>query len=173
MIGTGIRAWLAAYDGEARAHLLKAGWSWRQTRSCFLVARWAPFLSFTFVLYLLLLLSLIYRFFASQCLNWTPLHAKADLTPAATSRHVPMSETPPHAWHQQPDIANLSPESYTAQRLVRIFLSTIIIQKLTIFLQQHATPEHLHITSRRFFIGPIPVRTPKILPDTPRSCKVK
>ncbi|KAF2635463.1 meiotically up-regulated gene 56 protein [Massarina eburnea CBS 473.64] len=38
----------------------------------------------------------------------------------------------------RPDIANLHPDSYTAQRL------------------QHATPEHIHLTSRRFFIGPIP-----------------
>ncbi|ORY11075.1 meiotically up-regulated gene 56 protein [Clohesyomyces aquaticus] len=49
-----------------------------------------------------------------------------------------MTDQRPHSWHQQPDIAHLSPESYTAQRL------------------QHATPEHLHLTSRRFFIGPIP-----------------
>ncbi|KAH7128580.1 Pleckstrin homology domain-containing protein [Dendryphion nanum] len=49
-----------------------------------------------------------------------------------------MSTPRPHSWHQQPDIANLSPDSYTAQRL------------------QHSTPEHLYITSRRFFIGPIP-----------------
>ncbi|KAF1850594.1 meiotically up-regulated gene 56 protein [Cucurbitaria berberidis CBS 394.84] len=38
----------------------------------------------------------------------------------------------------QPDVANLSPDSFTAQKL------------------QHATPEHLYLTSRRFFIGPIP-----------------
>ncbi|KAJ4364466.1 hypothetical protein N0V83_009060 [Neocucurbitaria cava] len=45
----------------------------------------------------------------------------------------------PQPWHHdQPDIANLSPDSFTAQKL------------------QHATPEHLHLTSRRFFIGPIP-----------------
>ncbi|KAF2472738.1 uncharacterized protein BDR25DRAFT_283272 [Lindgomyces ingoldianus] len=49
-----------------------------------------------------------------------------------------MTDPRPHSWHQQPDIANLSPDSYTAQRL------------------QHATPEHLYLTSRRFFIGPIP-----------------
>ncbi|USP75534.1 hypothetical protein yc1106_02808 [Curvularia clavata] len=42
-----------------------------------------------------------------------------------------------HPWHK-PDVANLPPDSYTAQRL------------------QHATPEHLHLTSRRYFIGPIP-----------------
>ncbi|KAF2629090.1 meiotically up-regulated gene 56 protein [Macroventuria anomochaeta] len=47
-------------------------------------------------------------------------------------------EQAPRSWHQQPDIANLSPESFTAQKL------------------QHATPEHLYLTSRRFFIGPIP-----------------
>ncbi|KAF1835908.1 meiotically up-regulated gene 56 protein [Decorospora gaudefroyi] len=41
------------------------------------------------------------------------------------------------SWHQ-PEIANLSPNSYTAQKL------------------QHATPEHLYLTSRRYFIGPIP-----------------
>ncbi|CAE7027422.1 hypothetical protein HRS9139_00183 [Pyrenophora teres f. teres] len=41
------------------------------------------------------------------------------------------------SWHQ-PEIPHLSPDSYTAQRL------------------QHATPEHLHLTSRRYFIGPIP-----------------
>lgn len=49
-----------------------------------------------------------------------------------------MPDQRPHSWHLQPDIANLSPDSYTAQRL------------------QHATPEHLYLTSRRFFIGPIP-----------------
>ncbi|KAF2451145.1 hypothetical protein P171DRAFT_427364 [Karstenula rhodostoma CBS 690.94] len=43
-----------------------------------------------------------------------------------------------HSWHQAPDVATLSPDSYTAQRL------------------QHGTAEHLHLTSRRFFIGPIP-----------------
>jgi hypothetical protein len=51
---------------------------------------------------------------------------------------MPDLESAPHSWHQQPDIANLSPESFTAQKL------------------QHATPEHLYLTSRRFFIGPIP-----------------
>lgn len=35
-------------------------------------------------------------------------------------------------------IAGLDPESYTAHKL------------------KHATPEHLHLTTRRFFIGPIP-----------------
>ncbi|KAF2708610.1 meiotically up-regulated gene 56 protein [Pleomassaria siparia CBS 279.74] len=49
-----------------------------------------------------------------------------------------MPEPRAHSWHQQPDTASLSPESYTAQRL------------------QHSTPEHLHLTSRRLFIGPIP-----------------
>ncbi|KAF2265866.1 meiotically up-regulated gene 56 protein [Lojkania enalia] len=49
-----------------------------------------------------------------------------------------MPEPRPHSWHRQPDIASLSPDSFTAQRL------------------QHATPEHLHLTSRRFFIGPVP-----------------
>ncbi|KAJ4336671.1 hypothetical protein N0V87_005233 [Didymella glomerata] len=51
---------------------------------------------------------------------------------------MPAPEQAPHAWHQQPDIGPLSPESFTAQKL------------------QHATPEHLYLTSRRFFIGPIP-----------------
>ncbi|KAF2654889.1 hypothetical protein K491DRAFT_599972 [Lophiostoma macrostomum CBS 122681] len=51
-----------------------------------------------------------------------------------------MTTPQPHSWHQQPDIATLSPDSYTAQKL------------------QHASPEHLYLTSRRFFIGPIPVR---------------
>ncbi|KAI4649325.1 hypothetical protein J4E93_003641 [Alternaria ventricosa] len=41
------------------------------------------------------------------------------------------------SWHQ-PDVTNLPPNSYTAQRL------------------EHATPEHLHLTTRRYFIGPIP-----------------
>ncbi|KAJ4289250.1 hypothetical protein N0V90_011592 [Kalmusia sp. IMI 367209] len=49
-----------------------------------------------------------------------------------------MPDQRPHSWHYAPEIATLSPDSYTAQRL------------------QHATPEHLHLTSRRFFIGPIP-----------------
>lgn len=40
------------------------------------------------------------------------------------------------------DTVRLDPESYTAARL------------------QHSTAEHLHITSRRFFIGPIPVCSP-------------
>ncbi|KAF2999040.1 hypothetical protein E8E13_008522 [Curvularia kusanoi] len=44
----------------------------------------------------------------------------------------------PHPWHEQPDIAHLSSASFTAQKL------------------QHATPEHLYLTSRRCFIGPIP-----------------
>jgi hypothetical protein len=30
-----------------------------------------------------------------------------------------MPEPRPHSWHLQPDIANLSPDSYTAQKLVR------------------------------------------------------
>ncbi|KAF9693183.1 hypothetical protein EKO04_008796 [Ascochyta lentis] len=51
---------------------------------------------------------------------------------------MPDLDQAPHPWHQQPDIANLSPASFTAQKL------------------QHATPEHLYLTSRRFFIGPIP-----------------
>lgn len=42
------------------------------------------------------------------------------------------SLTTPH------DVDALDPDSYTAQRL------------------KHASPEHLHMTSRRFFIGPIP-----------------
>ncbi|KAF1936921.1 meiotically up-regulated gene 56 protein [Clathrospora elynae] len=50
-----------------------------------------------------------------------------------------MSDQQRPSWHYQPDTANLSPDSYTAQKL------------------QHATPEHLYLTSRRFFIGPIPV----------------
>jgi hypothetical protein len=29
-----------------------------------------------------------------------------------------MPEQRPHSWHHQPDIANLSPDSYTAQKLV-------------------------------------------------------
>ncbi|KAH5998386.1 hypothetical protein HBI82_166730 [Parastagonospora nodorum] len=49
-----------------------------------------------------------------------------------------MTDQRPHSWHLQPEIANLSPDSFTAQKL------------------QHATPEHLYLTSRRFFIGPIP-----------------
>ncbi|KAF2027047.1 hypothetical protein EK21DRAFT_115168 [Setomelanomma holmii] len=49
-----------------------------------------------------------------------------------------MTDPRPPSWHQQPDIANLSPDSFTAQKL------------------QHATPEHLYLTWRRFFIGPIP-----------------
>ncbi|KAF1965800.1 meiotically up-regulated gene 56 protein [Bimuria novae-zelandiae CBS 107.79] len=49
-----------------------------------------------------------------------------------------MPEQGPHSWHNASEIASLSPDSYTAQRL------------------QHATPDHLHVTSRRFFIGPIP-----------------
>ncbi|KAH7385489.1 Pleckstrin homology domain-containing protein [Phaeosphaeria sp. MPI-PUGE-AT-0046c] len=49
-----------------------------------------------------------------------------------------MPDQRPHSWHLQPDIAKLSPDSFTAQKL------------------QHATPEHLYLTSRRFFIGPIP-----------------
>lgn len=31
---------------------------------------------------------------------------------------MPDLEQAPHSWHQQPDIANLSPESFTAQKLV-------------------------------------------------------
>jgi len=49
-----------------------------------------------------------------------------------------MSEARSQPWRREPDIANLPPDSFTAQKL------------------QHATPEHLHLTSRRFFIGPIP-----------------
>ncbi|KAF2870754.1 meiotically up-regulated gene 56 protein [Massariosphaeria phaeospora] len=49
-----------------------------------------------------------------------------------------MPDQRPQSWHQQPDIATLAPDAYTARRL------------------EHATPEHLHLTSRRFFIGPIP-----------------
>ncbi|KAJ8112780.1 hypothetical protein OPT61_g4929 [Boeremia exigua] len=51
---------------------------------------------------------------------------------------MPDLEPAPQTWHQQPDIGFLSAESYTAQKL------------------QHATPEHLYLTSRRFFIGPVP-----------------
>ncbi|KAF2014121.1 hypothetical protein BU24DRAFT_423164 [Aaosphaeria arxii CBS 175.79] len=46
-----------------------------------------------------------------------------------------------HSWqhqHQQANLAPLPPDSYTAQLL------------------QHATPDHIYLTSRRFFIGPIP-----------------
>ncbi|KAH9871062.1 hypothetical protein J1614_006636 [Plenodomus biglobosus] len=49
-----------------------------------------------------------------------------------------MSEAQPQPWHRGPDVANLPPDSFTAHKL------------------QHATPEHLYLTSRRFFIGPIP-----------------
>lgn len=49
-----------------------------------------------------------------------------------------MSEAQPLSWLGEPDAVNLPPHSYTAQKL------------------QHATPEHLYLTSRRFFIGPIP-----------------
>ncbi|KIV97464.1 hypothetical protein PV10_01215 [Exophiala mesophila] len=50
-----------------------------------------------------------------------------------TSRVMPVgSLTTPH------HVDVLDPDSYTAQRL------------------KHASPEHLHMTSRRFFIGPIP-----------------
>ena len=31
-----------------------------------------------------------------------------------------MSDPRPHSWHRQPDIANLSPDSFTAQKLVCI-----------------------------------------------------
>jgi hypothetical protein len=31
-----------------------------------------------------------------------------------------MTEQRPHSWHLQPDIANLSPDSFTAQKLVQV-----------------------------------------------------
>ncbi|KAF2502470.1 meiotically up-regulated gene 56 protein [Lophium mytilinum] len=46
--------------------------------------------------------------------------------------------TPRRSWQEPPDVLNLSADSYTAQRL------------------EHATPNHIHLTSRRAFIGPIP-----------------
>ena len=54
----------------------------------------------------------------------------------------------------RPGNFGLDPRSYTAQRLAR----TICIRKLlrADVQQQHATPQHLHITSRRCFIGPVP-----------------
>lgn len=48
-----------------------------------------------------------------------------------------MTARRPLSWHE-PDVSRLEPDSYTASRLL------------------HATPEHLHTTSRRFFIGPVP-----------------
>lgn len=49
----------------------------------------------------------------------------------------------------------LGPDSYTAHRLVRLPSSTTE-KTLTDREQQHADAEHLHLTSRRCFIGPIP-----------------
>ncbi|EXJ53707.1 uncharacterized protein A1O5_13063 [Cladophialophora psammophila CBS 110553] len=51
----------------------------------------------------------------------------------STSRVMPISSTA-----SAHDFDALDPDSYTARRL------------------KHASPEHLHLTSRRFFIGPIP-----------------
>ncbi|OCL04613.1 meiotically up-regulated gene 56 protein [Glonium stellatum] len=48
------------------------------------------------------------------------------------------STTRRRSWHEQPHLLHLPSTSYTAQRL------------------QHATSEHLFLTSRREFIGPIP-----------------
>ncbi|EER38623.1 PH domain-containing protein [Histoplasma capsulatum var. duboisii H88] len=57
----------------------------------------------------------------------------------------------------------LSPDSYTARKLVgpSLFFKVMswFINLCSIYnnqLQQHASPEHLHITSRRTFIGPVP-----------------
>jgi hypothetical protein len=36
-----------------------------------------------------------------------------------------------HSWHQQPDIAHLSPESFTAQKLVHGSVSLQYVQQLT------------------------------------------
>ncbi|KAF1811605.1 hypothetical protein P152DRAFT_508126 [Eremomyces bilateralis CBS 781.70] len=49
-----------------------------------------------------------------------------------------MNPQPSHVDPTQPSAPKLDSKSYTAQRL------------------QHATPNHLHITARRHFIGPIP-----------------
>ncbi|KAI8941636.1 hypothetical protein NX059_002849 [Plenodomus lindquistii] len=49
-----------------------------------------------------------------------------------------MSEAQPQSGPGEPNAATLPGDSFTAQKL------------------QHATPEHLYLTSRRFFIGPIP-----------------
>jgi hypothetical protein len=33
-----------------------------------------------------------------------------------------MTEQRPHSWHLQPDVANLSPDSFTAQKLVHVLI---------------------------------------------------
>jgi hypothetical protein len=33
-----------------------------------------------------------------------------------------MTEQRPHSWHLQPDVANLLPDSFTAQKLVHILI---------------------------------------------------
>ncbi|KAI9693195.1 MAG: hypothetical protein M1822_005191 [Bathelium mastoideum] len=57
--------------------------------------------------------------------------------------------------HPQTSIATLDPDSHTAQRLVR---SNALSKQQAIdtLEQRHSTPEHLHLTTRRCFIGPIP-----------------
>jgi hypothetical protein len=74
-----------------------------------------------------------------------------------------MPDTHPHPWHHAPDIASLSPDSYTAQRLVSTPSCRLPPSATDTHSQRHATPDHLHLTSRRFFIGPIPVRSPAML----------
>ena len=50
----------------------------------------------------------------------------------------------------------LDPGSYTVLRLVCVSVDIQMITQLTFCPQQHATPQHLHLTTRRCFIGPIP-----------------
>ncbi|KAF2272017.1 meiotically up-regulated gene 56 protein [Westerdykella ornata] len=49
-----------------------------------------------------------------------------------------MTTQRPQSWNYHSGTLNLPHDSYTAQKL------------------QHATPEHIHLTSRRLFIGPVP-----------------
>ena len=66
-----------------------------------------------------------------------------------TSEQVP---TPEHR-----AIEELGPTSYTALRLASILITPVLFaEKLTFGSQQHANAQHIGLTARRSFIGPIP-----------------
>lgn len=69
-----------------------------------------------------------------------------------TSDQSPLTPLPEHQ-----AIEELGPTSYTAGRLASTLRSRLLFtKKLTITSQHHATAQHINLTTRRSFIGPIP-----------------
>jgi hypothetical protein len=72
--------------------------------------------------------------------------------PAATT-----SSTSEHAQEEEEDeAALLDPASYTAHRLVCITIQPACYLLSANICKHHGKPRHLHLTSRRVFIGPLP-----------------